>query len=309
MSDCKICGKSFGSERSLHSHIKSHGLMLAEYYTQYHPRFNLLTGEPLPFKNKQQYFSQDFSNREQLIEWCETKYQSDDHDDAEGYMLKLLRKRISEKELKIGPSHFELFNNQLPTIDLFQKYFGSYTEACKLAKVKPMFGSRLPSEWYDDVASDVKIFIDTREQQPLSFKNSESLKLDFGDYAVGSDYYDYTYVDRKSENDFKSTLSKNNFDRFRAELQRAKDFNSYMFIVTEGSPESIEKNNRNAPHKSNMKYIYHNMRILDHEFDGHCQFIFSGSREKSELYIPKILTLGKRLWNVDLQYYIDNNII
>jgi hypothetical protein len=51
------------------------------------------------------------------------------------------------------------------------------------------------------------------------------------------------------------------------------------------------------------------MRVLAHEFAGHCQFIFSGSRGQSEELIPKILTLGKKLWKVDLQYYIDNKLI
>ena len=39
------------------------------------------------------------------------------------------------------------------------------------------------------------------------------MKLDFGDYAVGSPHYDYTYVDRKGETDFKSTMT-TGFNRF-----------------------------------------------------------------------------------------------
>ena len=175
--------------------------------------------------------------------------------------------------------------------------------------VKPLFRSRLPDEWSDPVPDDVKIFVDTREQQPLQFDNSESLKLDFGDYAVGSKHYDYTYVDRKSETDFKSTLSKNSLNRFRAELQRTKDFDSYLFVVTETDMSTMEKRNKWSPHTSNMKYIYHNMRVLAHDFAGHCQFIFTGGREQSQQLIPKILTLGKKLWNVDLQYYISNRLI
>ena len=34
------------------------------------------------------------------------------------------------------------------------------------------------------------------------------MKLDFGDYTCGGNYYDYTYVDRKSEQDLKGTLSR-----------------------------------------------------------------------------------------------------
>ena len=172
-----------------------------------------------------------------------------------------------------------------------------------------MFGSGLPKEWVNPVDKDLKIFIDTREQQPLSFSNSEFLKLDFGDYAVGKEHYDYTYVDRKSETDFKSTLSKNNLKRFRAELERTKKFDSYLFIVTETDMSTMESRNRWSPHTSNMKYIYHNMRVLNHDFAGHCQFIFTGGREQSENIIPKLLTLGRKLWDVDLQYYISNKII
>ena len=61
--------------------------------------------------------------------------------------------------------------------------------------------------------------------------------------------------------------------------------------------------------KSNLKYVYHNMRVLNHKFSGNCQFIFTGSRERSEEFIPKLLKLGKKLWNVDLQYYIDKGLI
>ena len=49
---CKECGREFGSEAALHRHIKIHDMNLADYYTKNFPRKNLLTGDPLPFKNK-----------------------------------------------------------------------------------------------------------------------------------------------------------------------------------------------------------------------------------------------------------------
>lgn len=305
MNTCKICSEQFEGEKSLHMHLRSHKITLAEYYTKYYPRNNLLTDEPLPFKNKEQYFDRDFANRKQLLDWCAKTPDAQ----VKEYILELLDRRIKRKELKFGPSHLELKTSDMPTVDLYQKHFGSYSAACDLVGVKPLFRSRLPDEWSNPVPDDVKIFIDTREQQPLKFDNSESLKLDFGDYAVGSKHYDYTYVDRKSETDFKSTLSKNSLNRFRAELQRTKDFDSYLFVVTETDMSTMEKRNKWSPHTSNMKYIYHNMRVLAHDFAGHCQFIFTGSREQSQQLIPKILTLGKKLWNVDLQYYISNRLI
>lgn len=305
MITCKICSEQFENEKKLHMHLRSHKITLAEYYTKYYPRNNLLTREPLPFKNKEQYFDRDFANRKQLLDWCAKTPDAQ----VKEYILELLDRRIKRKELKFGPSHVELKTSDMPTVDLYQKHFGSYSKACDLVGVKPLFSTRLPDEWQNPVPDDVKIFIDTREQQPLEFDNSESLKLDFGDYAVGSNHYDYTYVDRKSETDFKSTLSKNSLNRFRAELQRTKDFDSYLFVVTETDMSTMEKRNKWSPHTSNMKYIYHNMRVLAHDFSGHCQFIFTGSREQSQQLIPKILTLGKKLWNVDLQYYISNQLI
>ena len=67
----------------------------------------------------------------------------------------------------------------------------------------------------------------------------------------------------------------------------------------------IYKYNRWGPHSSNLKFIYHNMRVVMHEFADSCQFVFTGSREGSEFFIPKILKCGMDLWGVDLQYYID----
>ena len=55
----------------------------------------------------------------------------------------------------------------------------------------------------------------------MKFKNTTSMKLDFGDYAVSGDHYDYTYVDRKSESDFKSTMT-SGFDRFKREMDRKR---------------------------------------------------------------------------------------
>ena len=50
--NCKICEKPFAKERSLHGHLKAHKVTQAEYYCRYYPRYNKLTGDPLPFKNK-----------------------------------------------------------------------------------------------------------------------------------------------------------------------------------------------------------------------------------------------------------------
>jgi len=47
------------------------------------------------------------------------------------------------------------------------------------------------------------------------------------------------------------------------------------------------------------------MRLLMHKFAKKCQFIFTGGRKESEEMIPKLLVYGKKLWETDLQYFID----
>lgn len=301
---CQACHEEFDTEKGLHIHLKKHQMDLATYYTTYYPKTNLLTGDPLPFKNKEDYFNRDFSTRRQLIKWC----MSQDKEVTRQYALQKLKERIDGKNLMYAPNHLELKIAQLPDIDVYKYAFGSYGAVCKELNVKPLHGSRVDPRFFepDENFEDLKIFIDTREQKPLTFKVSEDLKLDFGDYTVGGEDYNYTYIDRKSDSDFKGTLS-GGLARFRRELQRVKDFDSYLFIVVESDLNRLYKNNMYGAHKSNLKFIYHNMRLISHEFAGHCQFVFTGTRANSQSVIPKILTLGKKLWDVDLQYYIDKN--
>lgn len=304
MNECKICSQTFKSESGLHKHFKSHGITMAAYYTTYYPRQSLLHRTPIPFKNKKDYFNTDFCNRNEFIEWCK----QEDKQTVAAYIIKKISSRVKEKELKFAPFHLELQSLNLPSIDLCQKIFGSYSEVCKQVGVPPMFNKSINQKFFNSyVPDDLTIFIDTREQEPLTFKNSSLMKLDFGDYTTSGEYYSYTYVDRKSETDFKSTLSSNNLNRFRSELERAKKFDSFLYVVTESSIDKIQKNNRYSAHKANLNYIFHNMRAIQHEFSKNCQFIFTGNRQNSEKLIPKLLFNGKKLWNVDLQYYIDKH--
>ena len=304
MMQCKICDLTFPSERSLHAHLKKHKTSLAEYYTTYYPRKNLLTGTLLPFRDKELYFERDFENRDQLLRWCEIE----SPEKVKAQIKKMLAHRIESKELKYAPSYLELETSEMPTIDLYKKHFGSYSKACDEIGAEPMFRRSLPKKFHEDF-SEVEIFIDTREQQPLSFKNERTLKLDFGDYTASGANYTKTFVDRKSESDFKSTLVGDNLERFRRELQRCKDMECYLFIVVESTLDRINNNNDFTPHKANLKFIYHNMRLLQHEFAEYCQFIFSGNRKNSELLIPKLLTIGTPLWDVDVQYFIDKDYL
>lgn len=305
MNECKICQSAFGSERGLHLHLsKKHSITLAEYYTAYYPRLDRLTNKNLPFKNKYDYFNIDFLNRKNMIKWAETGPE----EEVKEYILRQLKNRIDQKKLSYAPCHLELELRGLPPIDLYRNLFESYSFACNKINIKPLFSKKIMKGFFQTSSNldNIKIFIDTREQKPLEFNNCSKMKLDFGDYAIGGDLYSYSYVDRKSESDFKSTMT-TGYERFRREIVRAKSFNAYLFVVIESSIEKIKKNNIFAPHKSNLSFVWNRMRLLTHDFKGNCQFIFSGNRSSSQELIPKLLANGKDLWDVDVQYYLDKH--
>jgi hypothetical protein len=188
-------------------------MSLNEYYLAHYPRKNLLTGTLLPFKDKESYFEKDFENRDQLLRWCEIEKP----EVVKEQIKKMLQQRIKNKNLIYAPFHLELETSEMPSIDIYKKHFGTYSKICDELKINPMFRRSLPKKFYEDY-SDVNIFVDTREQQPLSFKNQKSVKLDFGDYTASGANYTKTFVDRKSESDFKGTLVGENLDRFRLSL-------------------------------------------------------------------------------------------
>jgi len=299
---CKECGQAFDAQRSLHTHIKKHSMLLGDYYVKHYQRKNKLTGELLPFKNYKDYFDKDFSQPHQLMEWVNKT----DSEEAKDYIIELLHKRTMKKDIDYGPTELELISAGLPSIDVYKKYFGSYTYACEEIGIKPLLGERLPKSFFDDY-SETKILIDTREQQPLSFKNSEPYKLDVGDYGAIASDYDYTYVDRKSFGDFCGTTTVG-YSRFCKELDRCRSLGAYLFIVMEFPFEEIDNYNAKSYKKYKLDYVLHNMREIQKQYKDCCQFVFAGSRELSEEIIPKLLILGKKLWNTDIHYFWSKHI-
>ena len=299
---CLECQQSFDSERSLHAHIKKHDMFLHDYYVKHFRRKDLLTGDLLPFKNKEQYFSCYFLNQENQKIYFDKQYPKDL--DVQMILLEMLSSKT--KDL-VCPSEIILNSYGLPSISVYKKFFGTFTHACAGAGGEPLYNGKMPQDFRQKV--NAKIFIDTREQQPLSFSQSEALKLDLGDYGIENKFFDYTFVDRKSEGDFKSTLSQDNYERFRRELQRARDQDCFIFVVVESDMGQIEKNNIKSKHQANLAYIYHNMRALQLEFKDCCQFIMTSNRDNSIKLIPRLLRHGRKLWNVDLQYYINEGLL
>tara|TARA_B100000085_G_scaffold285631_1_gene322600 strand:- start:3757 stop:4740 length:984 start_codon:yes stop_codon:yes gene_type:complete len=303
---CKICGKDFKSFSGLHIHLsRIHNVTQAEYYKKYYPKKSLLLKRQIPFKNYQDYMSRDFINKSEFLDWCEKS----EPEKVKKYLKSKLKNRIESKSLKHALSEIELELCDFPAIDVYRNLFGSYSLLCEELGLNNILNKKIPCDFFDFKDKEgMKIFVDTREQKPINFINSESMKLDFGDYTAASPYYDYTYIDRKSEGDLKSTLSGSNFERFKKELARARLFNSYVFVVVESSIDKIKKNNVFSPHKSKLPYIWHNLKTVSQEYKDCCQFVFAENRAGLKKLIPKILLYGKKLWNVDVQYFLNKKI-
>lgn len=304
--ECQVCKVKFNKIGGLHKHIKVHDLYLPEYYVKYFPRKNKLTGEPLPFHNIETYFSKDFVNRSQMNKWLN----SVEKKEARDYIQDVILQRVYEKKRQYLPFHLELENCFLPKLDMIRENFGSYAEFSKETGFDILFDRPLVKDFFTTkLPEDLEIAIDTREQKPLSFKcQTKTNKLSFGDYTLMGDYYNYTFVDRKSSNDFASTMVGDNLERFKRELTMAKEMNSYMFVVVESTIPKIIAESKHFKKKSSIDYILKNMRDLTYEFDRHCQFVFTGKRANSEALIPRLLYFGQKVWRTDMQYFVDKKL-
>ena len=305
MSDfvCKECGKEFGSRKSFHMHLKAHSLFIGDYYVKHYAKKDLYTGDLIPFKNYDQYFRQDFLNLQNYLDWLNITPPKK----TKEYILEKAESKFTNKGVKISPPNLFYQLAQMADINTCRRLWGSYTSFTEEVGIENHFTKNLPKNFWVKDCNDIQIFVDTREKLPFNFNQGLVNKLDFGDYTAGGELYSKTFVDRKSQDDFRQTFGKD-IKRFRREMDRCVEFNSYMFVVVESSIEKIEEDNKTSKFKSNLGYVWHNLRAMMTDYPKNIQFIFAHNRAGAKKIIPKILYYGQDLWNVDLQYYIDAKI-
>lgn len=305
MSDfgCKECGKNFETLRGLHAHLKAHCVSVGEYYINNYAKRDLYTNSLLEFKSHEQYFREDFNSLDNHIAWIKTTPPIK----AKNQIISYTQRKFKNKNITFAPPDLYYLLAQMPNVDHYKNLWGSYSEFSKELDLQPWFTEKLPKGFWHKDCSDLDIFIDTRERMPLNFKNGVNNKLDFGDYTAMGQKYSKTFVDRKAHHDFRQTFGKE-IDRFRREMDRCVEFGSYMFIVVESSIEKIEEENKESKFKSNLSYLWHNVRSLIIDYPENLQFVFAHSRAGAKKIIPKILNYGQELWHVDLQYHLDKRI-
>jgi hypothetical protein len=307
---CKVDGKEFKDEKSLHLALRGYGLNKEKYYHTYYPRKDLLTGDIINFKSKEQYFSNDFNDKNNMKKWLKEQT----IEKAQEYCKELLIKRKKDKKLTYSPSQVELRTIMSPSIIFYNKIFNDYYDLCSDLGLENKFihPRNISNQFKNKLNSQHTIYVDTREQNWLKFDIPFEIKtLPYGDYTCNNDNCN-CYIERKSLSDFISTLSVKNFDRFKNEIEKAYLNNSYLVII-------IEEKLSNAlsfqylPHiskkiKATPEYIFHNVRELLQTYNN-IQFLFVDGRNEMKRMIESVFASNCFYKKIDLQLAYDMKLL
>lgn len=307
---CKVDGKEFKDEKSLHFALRGYGLNKEKYYHTYYPKKDLLTGETINFKTKDQYLNSDFNDKNNMKKWL--KEQS--LDKAQEYCKNLLIKRKKDKNLIYSPAQIELRTIMSPSIIFYNKIFNDYYDICSSIGLENKFihPNNITSQFKNKLTTKDTIYVDTREQSWLKFDTPFEIKtLSFGDYSCSNENCN-CYIERKSLSDFISTLSVKNFDRFKNEIEKAQKNNSYLIVIVEEKLASA-LSFQYLPHiskkiKATPEYIFHNVRSLIQEYSN-LQFLFVDGRNEMKRAIESIFASKCFYSKVDLQLAYDMKLL
>lgn len=288
--------------KAFKSYLRSNKITKEQFIKENFNKLDLYTKEPLIYKNEEQYFNNDFNTRENLIEYfliCSDPLQ---------FCLDFFRKRKARKGLIYAPSHIELKSYIAPSVRAIEKRGINYNELMDKVGLINRFNYGINKlETIDN--EELIIVKDTREQKPLKFNvKTETSKLDFGDYVCLGSYFSNIYIERKSLPDFIGTLCPKNIERFKKEIERAENLNSFIFIIIESNFNQSFKFNKLSHIHSQVSpdFVFHNLRLIMEQFSN-CQFLFCNGRIDAARIIEKIFRIKNQIKNIDLQYHLEFN--
>lgn len=303
MISCKICNKEAKSRAGLHTHLKrTHKIPLKQYYEIHEPRKNLLTGANIKFdpkKGYKEYCKKDFANKSQLNKWCEITPENL----VRPYILSLLKNYANKRKITTAPCCIDFETSKtLPAMSHYVRIIG-YEESARAC------GLSLPFDYSEEAANliikPLPMFVDTREKYPFKFYDGTDLithKLDVGDYCLSGDNFNKIFIERKSESDFKSTMS-NQIERFEKEIIRCRDMGCYMFVVVERKISRILSDNFFGGFSYNLDWVFHNTKKLQRKYKDCCQFVFAENKKGAARATQALLQNGPAIKNQDINFY------
>lgn len=306
---CQGCGYNFDDLAGLHLHIKEHKLNPEKYYTKYYPRRDLFTQQPLLFKSRDSYLTNDFITRTNLKKWL-TAREEMDSDLVKDYCRNWLLNRKFLKSLVYTPTSVELKTMIAPTIEYYNELFGDYYSLCIELGFKNKFGAIKDNlELFKTENKEFQVICDTREQRPLNITNSKREGLNFGDYATDETVSGKTRIERKSLVDAISTLGQG-YDRFQREIERAQVAGYNLVILVEESFSNY-LSYPYMPHirsKMPIECISHNIRELCQKYPN-IQFLFVAGRKEAVRVVNRIFSIKDIAMKADLQEALDKGLL
>lgn len=298
---CKICDQ----EISDNFHFwKNHKIKEKDYQEKYNPKFDLLTGEKLEFKSRENYDSTDFKSRINLRKYIENKPIEETVD----YLSNYLKKRKETKNLIFAPGEFECRTLCFPSITYIEKFYKNnitYKDICNKSDLKCLFDYNVKLSFLNN---NNEIICDTRENIFLKFDNFKIKKLNYGDYNIeGSKIF----IERKSLIDATGTLSQG-FERFEKEIVRCAADESYLIVLIEEKFEHLLSFSY-LPHMKKVKateqFILSRIRQLLRKYPNNLQFLCVDNRAESIRVIKNIFNCQNNIKNIDLQWAYNNKLI
>lgn len=279
---------------------------MVEYYQKYEPRYDLLTGELINFKNKDYYFSNDFNNKNSMKAWL--KQQTSEA--QKEYLKKLLSQRKEKHNLTYAPTEVELRSVTSPPLPFYHQLFGDYYSLCGQMGFKNKY-EYPKKELKSSIVDGFKIFIDTREQMPLIIDYPTEVKgLKFGDYAI-NDPENKCYIERKSISDFIGTMS-GGYERFCREIDRSVAAEANLIVLVERPLQEclsfqylkyVSKKIKVTP-----EFVFFNVRELIQKYSN-VQFLFVDGREECVRVMKKIFFSNGEFKKYDLQLMYDLKLL
>lgn len=316
---CGFDGSTHESLDALHAYLKRWRLARAKYYQAYYPRYDLGTGEPIPYKDMDQYFEQDFLNKNSLKKWLK-------ENPEKGYewSKRWLALRKEKKGLIYAPTQTELRTLCCPSMPYYNKIGardGGYYGITAGLGYKERFKNEAPV--FTKLPSDAKIICDTREQLPIHLSiPTVNDTVNVGDYALAAPYDVGIRIERKSLGDFCGTLSgrkmekkggrkgdgrkeDSSFQRFDRELARAQEANLYVVMIVEANINDAQRFNylpQTQWIKASPSHIFHNLRELLVKYPLNFQCIFVDGRIEMARVIARLFEMEEQVKVCDLQF-------